>query len=231
MIKVMMKRLAAVAVVAGVLAAAPALGADVDLSSPKATVTTLAKAMQEGDANAAKAAIYGDEQQMKAIDAMMRMLSSMQKMEKSARAKFGEEVVEETAGGLAEVVAQADKSEVEIDGDTAVVTVPQPVPEEGADAEVAGEAQRLQLKKVGDDWKIDAAALMQGEIPTDEQLKAVNHLVTAADSIATEIEEGKFESYDDARAAFQQRMFAAMMQSMPQEQQMPLPKTETVPAE
>lgn len=217
MISGMMKRVTAVAVVAGMLVTAPLMAVDVDLSSPKATVATLAKAMQEGDANAAKAAIHGDEQQMKAIDSMMKMLTSMQKMEKAARAKFGDEVEEQTAGGLAEVVEQTDKAEVEITDDTAVVKVPQKV-EEGEEAATAP-AQTLQLKKVGNDWKIDANALMNGEIPNDEQLQAINNLAGAADAVAGEIEAGKFQTYDEAKTAYQQRMFAAMMQAMPQEPQ------------
>lgn len=223
MISAMLKRMAAVAVVAGLLGTAPALAVDVDLSSPKATVMTLAKAMQEGDAGAAKAAIHGDEQQLKAIDVMMRMVTGMQRMEKAARDKYGEEVVEETATGLAAVVEQTDKAEVEITDDTAVVSVPQPV-EEGQDPATAGPPQQLQLKKVGDDWKIDASALMNGEIPNDEQLQAIGNIAGAAEAVAKEIEEGKYDTYEAAKAAYQQRMFAAMMQAMPQEQQLPMPQ-------
>ncbi len=223
MISGMMKRMAGIAAAAAMFCAIPVLAVDVDLSSPKATVTTLAKAMQEGDANAAKAAIDGDEQQMKAIDVMMQMLTSMQRMEKAAREKFGEEAAEQTADGLAEVVQQVDKAQVEVTGDTAVVIVPQ-----GDDPAMSGPEQRLQLRKVGNDWKIDAAAFMPGEVPSDEQLKAVGSMANVADSIAKEIQEDKYETYDAAKAAYQQRIFAAMMEAMSQEQ---MPQPQGIPAE
>ena len=88
----------------------------------------------------------------------------------------------------------------------------------------AGPPQQLQLKKVGDDWKIDASALMNGEIPNDEQLQAIGNIAGAAEAVAKEIEEGKYDTYEAAKAAYQQRMFAAMMQAMPQEQQLPMPQ-------
>lgn len=219
------KRVTAFALM-GALCATQAMAVDVDLSSPKAAVTTLAKAMHEGDAAAARAVIDGDEQQLKAIDAMIQMISSMQAMEKAANEKFGAEATEDTRTELAQVVQQTANAQEQINGDTAMVTVPAPAgPDQ--DPATAGPAQQIPLRKVGNDWKVDAQALMQGQTPTDKQLGALRAMAQAAQSVAQEIRDGKFADYASAREAYQQRMFAAIMQAVPQQGAQPAP----VPAE
>jgi hypothetical protein len=226
------KRLCAIALASGVLFVGAAAQAEVkkDLSSPKAALTTLANALDQGDKEVAKAAIAGDAQQMKFVDGMVDLMKGMKELQTAAKEKYGS--VPDEMPGIDKMLAQVDQAEVKEEGDTATVTMPEekrpegapaPTPEESA---ASAKARELKLKKVDGDWKLDAATLMQGQELTDEQLQQFNSMSKAASETAKEIKDGKYPDYQTAMQAFGQKMMAAMMGGgmQPQDEGAPAPE-------
>lgn len=230
MIRNSFKRLVACAVIvsAAGLASWAQAKVQVDLSSPKSTLTTMAKGMQEGDKEAVRAAVTGDEKQMRAVDMMVDLISATQKMQLAAKEKFGQ-IPDDQSEEIAKLPAKIEQAEVKIDGDSATVTMPREQ-EEGVQQAPNNPGEQIRLKKVGNDWKVDVADLSRGQELTDQQLEAGKSMVKAAEDIAQEIRDGKHATYQDAMQAYGGKMLAAMMQSMPQEQ-MQGPTTQPIPAE
>jgi hypothetical protein len=222
-----------VAVACGALFASAVAQAEVktDLSSPKATLTTLANAINEGDKDAARAAVDGDARQMKFVDAMIDFMKGMKEFQAAAKEKYGS-VPDEMQQGLDQMIAQVDQATVKEDGDAAVVTMPESKRPEGAPEPTAEEAaasakqRELKMRKVGGEWKLDAATLMQGQELTDEQLQQFGVMSKAATDTAKEVKDGKYPDYQTAMQAFGQKMMAAMMGAAGQQQQQDAPPAE-----
>ncbi len=221
-----LKRLCAVAMASGALFVGTMVQAEVkkDLSSPKAALTTLAHAMDQGDKEAAKAAVDGTDKHMKAIEGMVDLMKGMKELQAAAKDKYGQIPAEFEQAGMDKMVAQVDKATVKEEGDTAVVTMPEEPRPEGAPAPTPEEAaasaksRELKMKKVNGDWKLDAASMMQGQELTDQQLQQFSMMSKVASETAQEIRDGKYPTYQEAMQAMGQKMMAAMMGAAMQEE-------------
>ncbi len=206
-----------------------------DFSNPKATLTTLAKAMDAGDAATAKAAISGNEQQMNAVDGEVELMKGMKDLQNASKEKFGEIPAELQDAGMEKMMAQVKEATVKEDGDTAVVTMPEeprpegmpaPTPEQAAEM---AKQRELKLKKIDGDWKLDAESMMQGQEVTEQQLKQFTLMSKVASDTAKEVRDGKHANYQAAMEAMGQKMMAAMMGGMNPEMA-PVQEPMTAPA-
>lgn len=199
----MFRKLAVVAtVVAGLAGAAPSVSAavEVDLTSPKSAARTFGQGMSEGDIDAVKAAAIADEQQQLALEALVSVVSNFKKVETAAVAKFGEagkSVASQQQMSIGEELEKIESAIETIEGETATLA------SEGSD-------DPLHLRKVGDDWKVDFAA-MPGTDQVAQAIPMINAMAGAADELATEISADKYKTADEAKNALGQKMMSAMM--------------------
>lgn len=193
-------RVAAVAVVvAWALGAAAGCNKN-DLSTPKSAAKSFAKAMEAGDAEAAKAASTGGDPKM--IESMAKVAGNMKKLKEAAVSKFGEEGKSIGGGpggkgdGLSEMVKQVDESTEQITGDTATLT-----PKGGGEV--------LKMKKVNGDWKMDVSQLGGGMAQLGAGM--FDAMAKAAAETTDEINAGKYKTAKEAQTALGMKMVGAMM--------------------
>jgi hypothetical protein len=171
-----------------------------DLSTPKAAAQSFAKAMESGDAEAAKAACTGADP--KIIEAMAGMSATRKKLHDAAVAKFGDDAksIGSFDGNDADMKKMVDESEEKIDGDTATLK-----PKSG---------EPLKLKKIDGSWKVDMSQHL-GMGDTAEATKMMGTMSKAAGETADEINAGKYKTAKEAEQAMQQKMMSSMMPSLP----------------
>lgn len=213
----MFRKFAVVAtvVVAGFVAAPFAQAAvEVNLSTPKDAARTFGQGMSEGDIDAVKASAIANEEQQKALEALVAVVSNFKKVEEAAVAKFGEAgktIANQQQMSIAEELKKIDESTEKIEGDAATLT-----PADSQDP--------LHLRNVDGQWKVDFAA-MPGTEQVAEAVPMINAMANAADELAVEISADKYKTPEEAKNALGQKMMAAMMAA-----QMPTTQ-ETEPAE
>ena len=172
-----------------------------DLSTPKGAAKSFAKALENGDAESAKAASTGGDP--KAIESMAKTFGAMKKLQDAAVAKFGEEG-KSVAGGpgggkggnMAEMSKKVDEATEQITGDTATLTT-----KDGGEP--------LKLKKVSGDWKVDVTQ-MGGDMAKEGQ-PMMDAMAKAAGETADEINAGKYKTAKEAQTALGGKMMAAML--------------------
>jgi hypothetical protein len=169
-----------------------------DLSTPKGAAKSFAKALESGDAEAAKAASTGDP---KLVESLAKVGGGMKKLQDAAVAKFGEEG-KSIAGGpggkgdkMAEMSKRVEESTEKIDGDTATLT-----PKDGGEA--------LKLKKVNGDWKLDVSQMGGGMAQMGSAM--FDAMAKAAGETADEISAGKYKTVKEAQMAMGTKMVGAM---------------------
>jgi hypothetical protein len=173
----------------------------VDLSSPKATAKTFASAMEAGDSAAARKCFdVKDEEQGKAIDAVVELGGASTKLAEAARKKFGDanKILQgdDSPVGMAK---ELESAEEKITGDTATLT-----PKSG---------RKMSLKKIGGEWKVDFAAMIGNE-KMDKVVPMFKAMAKALTETADEIGAGKFKTADEAKEAMGKKMMSAMFGNM-----------------
>jgi hypothetical protein len=166
-----------------------------DLSNPKSTAVSFAKAVQSNDMAAAKATSTGSDEQYKMVEAMGQMMSGFKNFQSAAVAKFGD--AGKSSQGPPDIVADAEGSEVKTEGDTATVINPkQP-----------DDKDPMKLVKKDGKWKVDLSSM-----PMDEQAKmmaaSASKMKKALDETAEEIKANKYKTVQEAQQALGMKMQA-----------------------
>jgi hypothetical protein len=214
-------RLAPLAVVLAVAlgGARPASAAEVkpDPSTPKGAAAALFKAMQSGDAAAVRPLVVGTDRQVALFQAMVPLTGAFKALETAAVKKFGPEGKQITGGGSATTPAADLEDELEaaqekIDGDTAELT---PKATAAADAGKTAAAAKppMKLKRVDGVWKVDLASMPTEKLDTPASITLVQKMTGLARDTATEIDDGKYKTVDEAKLAFQQKILPAILQA------------------
>ena len=227
-------------------AAAASKPADAGKGSPaekaalRATLKTLAKALQEGDGERIKQVIHAaDPTERKMVDAMTAMAVQIAQLHKASAKAFGEEQAKSLTGDVNAEMSRIDEAEVSVDGDTATVRYAAPAdPEETPkstdkpgdetkpagdppasdaaadddDAPAAAPTTPLVLKKVDGHWRVPMAELSKGSTPEEieQRLADVEAQTKVVAELTAEIGEGKYKSAEKAAEAWQAKMMQAL---------------------
>jgi hypothetical protein len=184
-----------------------------DLSSPKATLTTLYTALRAGDIAAAKACmLFADARQAELLDLSLTQVWGPLKLMHAMEARFGEPgrrpfanaTQEKAADALLERIRQAD---VTVTGDTAAVAQKKAAVNPSAENELTG----VTLKKDDGGWKVVAATFSDAasDVPASQlQMMRRLHEASLAASATTldRLARGEFATADEAFAAYQARL-------------------------
>lgn len=167
-----------------------------DLSTPKGAMKTFMTALMRGDADSAKKAVIAEAAETKFIDEMAAATASFKKLADAAKVKYGDEG--KTIAPFASDDARMDmldSAQEAVTGDTATVSTPN--------------NEKIPLKKVGDDWKIEMSkmpniAQMKQALPMFQTMKKMS------DEFAAEISGGKYPTVADAKKAMETKMVEAI---------------------
>ncbi len=191
------------AVIIGMMAiGAPVRGADVD--DVKAAALAFAKALENGDAAAAKDACVGTEKELAMVDGVVNVMGAMKKMGKAATDKFGDAgkaLIQDQGNPGEQMAKELENANIKVDGDTATVTG-------------KGEKEEpLKMKKVGGKWKLDLSA-MPGKEDMEKASGMFAGMAKAANETAADISAGKYKTVDEAKEAFGMKMMSIMAGAM-----------------
>jgi hypothetical protein len=191
--------------------ARPATAQDISPDSPKGAASAFFKAMENGDAKAAKSLAVGSDKQLSMLDLLVPVVSSFKQLENAAVKKWGEDArktLSQGQGSSMDFDKELKAATEKVEGDTATITSAKP------------EQQRepMKLKKVDGKWKVDMSSVPAEGLDNPQTSQMMKVMSDAAKSTATEIEQGKYASAQDARQAMTQKILPAIMK-MQQEQQ------------
>jgi len=178
-----------------------------DVADARNTARSFVQALAKGDADGAKACLapgVADADTGKFIDALAAMMLGRTKLDDAAVAKFGDQAKPPADPGLA-MVAQIDKADGAVDGDTVVLSHPK-------------DPNPLKLRKVEGAWKIIEVGNAQ------ELQKALPRLQAATKAeleTAQETSDGKYKSFVEARMALVNKLRA--LATAPSEPPAPAP--------
>ena len=187
-------------------AAALAVAAAPDLSTPRATAKSLYLAVQQADAQAIEQIFYAaDDQQKELCRCFADLLVAGRKFQDAIRVKYGQSGANLGTGMFTDAdLARYDQGKLVIDGDTAQLT-----------PEGQSESHPLKFKRVDDKWKLivtDYAGATDANLP--RQLQTLQAMTQALRTSAAEIGAGKYPTADEAAAAIQQKFHAVMEASL-----------------
>lgn len=218
--------------VPGKAAVAPRPAMAVDLSTPRGAMTTYYRAVAAGDAEAAKAAVMGDEMALRYIDAAATLAAGVRELDAALTARFGRDVVGRNdtfaawaasyrADDAAKAIANGDSR---VSGDIAIVT-PRLPPTASADAapgRLAGPVQPMPgvLRNSDGGWKLLIGAMrrhLYGKQVQEAEAGIEGNFRRgkALQDLAREVSAGKYRTADAAWQMGSQRTQLAMGQSRP----------------
>jgi predicted nucleic acid-binding Zn-ribbon protein len=179
----------------------PATTADV-----KKTLSDVADAVMKGDTDTVKAHINATPIQQPTVDVVLSTIAGYQKFNTAMTGKFGPTAMDSLIGGFG-MKMQIPKPE-QMQQAIAAIAVQSTGPDSVAVA-MPGQPQTLPLKKIDGMWKFDLTMLepkYQMMLPTvGVQLKPAVQFIN---TIAADVEAGKYKSVDEVKAALQQGMAA-----------------------
>lgn len=152
---------------------------DVDQSSPKAAARTLFEAMAAGDEDAAFAVLIVEDRYRPMVSATMANMRAQNELEDAFVDKFGQEAWDSSSRRFAssppdDAMEQIEQAEVNIDGDTATMTV---------------RGDTVTLRRVDGDWKI-AFADMMGAPESDEDIQEAVQMMQQMAGVFGQLTEG-----------------------------------------
>ncbi len=189
-------------------ASAPAIA--VNLSSPKATVATFLRSLQAGDETAAREAItFGDKGDQAMATLFLDLLFSTNAIQKASRDRFGAgstEAFGDPEAALKSRLAALDQATPVITNNDAAVTLPD-------DAATNQPGATISLKKLGNDWKIDAASLFSLNSLAPEvlaqQVELGRQILLVNREVLAKIKAGDYQSASEAHKDLWERSFKA----------------------
>jgi hypothetical protein len=196
-----------------------------DTSTPKGAASAFFKAMETGDAAAARAMATGNDKQLAILDVLVPVVHGFKQLEIAAVKKWGDEgrkTLTQGQGGASsfDFNEQIKTAKEEITGETATIT-----PANAGD----DKKDPMKLKKVDGKWKLDMASIPAEGIEDPTTTKMLKAMADIAKSTAAEIDQGKYESAAKAKEAMGQKILPLIMaaqQGNPNEQPKEQPKKE-----
>lgn len=166
---------------------APTTQMAADPTTPKGTLTLLARATASGDSASVRSLLHvTTPQEEKLADILMDRNDVNVKFKAAATKAFGEEVANQIAPNAVDEEQRIERAEVKIDEDKATVKLDE-------------ESDPVSLVKVDGKWKLTLAALTAG-IPAaeiDVRLDQMNMLSSVVKEATTELNEGKYKTPDE----------------------------------
>jgi hypothetical protein len=179
--------------------------ADTDQSTPKATALTFAKALEAGDADAAKKIAIGTDQDQQVLASMCEFTKAVKTIHESAVKKYADKA-DEVIGGLTLDSAKAlEDAEIKEDGDSATVSYTKPQP------------SSMYLKKVDGKWMVNLTDTLKNAQGAGQDVVQFQSMLKdwagAVNETASEIDEGKYAQPTDARDALSGKMLTLKAKS------------------
>jgi hypothetical protein len=209
----MIRRLTlAVALCASIALVRPTTAQEIKADSPKGAAQAFFKAMEVGDAKAAKAIATGSEKQLAMLDLLVPVVSGFKQLENAAVKKWGEEgrkaLSQGQGGGGFDFEKELKASTEQVTGETATITSSKP------------EQQRepMKLKKIEGKWRVDMSSLPAEGLDNPQTSKMLQAMSDAAKATATEIDQGKYTTAQQAKEAMGQKILPVLMQMQQQQQ-------------
>jgi hypothetical protein len=162
----------------------PARGGD-EAASPAEVAMAFARAMDVGDAGAAKSWTLPGEGQTRLVEAMASMTRSQQRLLKVATRRFGDSA-KILVGPFAdpELVATVGRSKLSVEGETALIR------------ERPGEIF-LKLRRVEGRWRVDVEGLIEGQV-RKENIPALEQCARICEEMADQVAAGKYATTREA---------------------------------
>ena len=183
----------------------------VDLTTPISAVRTMFAAVETADGSALRDSFFAaDDAQRDLITAYAELIVATRHLRDAARDKFAPDnapapnpamVRDGTIPGspAPEDQQQLDGAQVQIDGDTATVQLP-------------NRPQPIKLRRSDNAWRIDLADYASVQPAQLSEQTQVNHdLAAAFDEETDEINAGKYASAQEAESAIQQKIHAVIV--------------------
>lgn len=171
-----------------------------DLTTPRAAAKSFTLALARGDAGAARNAILDPDKYGPTTDSMAAMATSIKSFGDAAAEKFGSAArnLADTSA-FADIGRNIDKADVKLDGDSATIAAPST-----GEVSPSSPDQAVILKKIGDEWKVDLAAMdPKGKLL--QTTPAFRLYAQATDEVAGEIKSGTIRSLAEAEAVLQKK--------------------------
>jgi hypothetical protein len=160
-----------------------------DLTTPRSAALIFTRALESGDADTAKNAVYGSGMELEWVEAMAAAMSGMRQLVAAAEKQFGPAAYTLVAGRRTLRISGAlANAEVQMNGDRATV-----IPSGGEDT-------KLPMKRIEGNWKVDIGMLTRGEDIGGivKQLRAVG---ATAPRLTKDVEAGKFKGVNEVQRA------------------------------
>jgi hypothetical protein len=183
----------------------PDLSAPADYSTPVEAAKTYIRATFGDSAPKMRDALIISSGHEADVDAFLNLMANSRKLQAAARKEFGATGViafESPGPSLTDQLKALDAAKVHASGDTATLTLPKPAPQANSSTE---EPKPIKLRKVGSDWKADAAALFDldaAPAPLADRTSLAKKVTTIAQEVTKDIEAHKFRTATDAYQEF-----------------------------
>jgi hypothetical protein len=191
-----------------------------DETALRDALKTLAKALQEGNAERIRQVIHAaDPTERKMVDAMAAMAVQIAQLYKASAKAFGEDQAKGLTGDVTAEMSRIDGAEVSIEGDTATVRYAQEPPAPGDEAKPGEKDDApavppppMVLKKVDGRWRVPMSELSKGSTPEEieQRLSDLEAQTKIIAELTTEIAAGKYKSAEKAAEAWQGKMMQAL---------------------
>jgi len=175
-----------------------------DLSTPRATLLALNRAMREGDVESIKRLFLAETPaEMQMVEADAQMAAALAELRDAAIKAFGTEnartLTGDTAAGTAESLKRIEGAEIVVSGDAATVHYSD------------DKAVPFILKKAGNDWRVPVSQLGKPLNPAalEQRISDLAVQRRVVRDIAAQIRTGNFKSSEKAREAWQSRILQA----------------------
>lgn len=162
----------------------------VDLSSPKAAVISFFRAGQAHDTEAKKKTVFMDESTLALWEAIEAYDKAKTGYMDAVGERFGAEAAKKMGPDVkALLIAQVEKADVKIDGDTAEI----------------GEHGDYPCRRVDGEWRLDFVRYHK-KTDVSEMTKYLLTAKSVYEAFAQEIAQGKYASIEEIKQALQPRM-------------------------
>lgn len=172
------------------------------VSTPKATLVALARAMEKGDVVALRTLIAAEnDNEKKLLEGMLALAAAQREARDAAIAKFGKDTAELTsAPKSAETIAAIEIGEESFSGSEATIRVP------GGDLPMI-------VKKIDGQWKVPMSYVARGSIAESERrLVDVKRMTEIFREGAADITAGKYRNAVNAADALRMKLRTAATQ-------------------
>ncbi len=207
----------------------------------RATVKSLAEALEKGDGKRIREVVYAaDATEKKMVDAMASMAEAMARLRKVAAKAFGDDEAKSLTGDLTGEMGRIDQAEITITSESATVSYGKPEPPHAVPATAASNANPnesgdepdneaggattepstapMVFKKIDGHWRVPMSELSKGTTPqeVEQRLADLEAQTKVISDVADEIAKGKYKNADKAAEGWQLKMMQALTAKKPE---------------